>query len=892
MSDLSQQAHILSIDDDPDIRDLIERSIQAAGYEVDSAADGEKGINHALAHPPALILLDVMMPKMDGYEVCARLQAEPSLSDVPVVFLTALGDDQDKAKAFALGAVDYVVKPFRPAELIDVIHTHLQTSVRWRELATAVEDWQERLAPSDFVSFRDKLVAQAGLSGEARAILSVMRPDDMYAAAQKAGVGQAEMGQMLADHLGIPRVTVIDPKEIDLAALPAPFCRKNLVVPIHSGTKRGLVVANPFNFELLDTIRHFSTSGTEFALSVAEPRVIMALLTGANEAASERVSHADSVHSFADSEVTELRQSVDAVDEDDEDSGPVTYIANNMIVAAVQQRASDIHIEPKENTTIVRFRVDGELRDFVTLKRATAAMLISKLKALAGLDIAERRKPQDGSLDADIAGGRYKLRLATTSTPEGESLIMRLLEITATAKPLTELGLSKSQSDKLEGYAQRGNGLVLIVGMTGSGKTTTIYSLISTVDGTKRSILTIEDPVEYRIPLANQQQVNEKAGVSFESLLRSVVRQDPDVLFLGEIRDSYSAKMAMDFASTGHLTITTLHTTNATTAFFRLERLGVSRGVMAEALLCIVAQRLVKRLCPSCRSIDPISDQERAWLAPFTDDVPATVAHPVGCAACNGTGYMGREAVDEIIDFGGEIQSMVRNGASVAEIRKFQRSRGDYLMYDHAIEKVRNHTVAPIDIYEKVLVEELDAMHDEARERDQAEESARIAAPVAAAPVPPLAPAAPLTTPPEVPVHFEAAPATAVPASTAPTRILVVEDDEDARAHVQRVLQDAGYEVGTAPDGATALMLLGRADFDLLVADIRMPLLDGFAMLEVMGQQSITTPVIMLTGSDQPEDEARGLGLGAADYIHKPVRPDVLKARVERVLASTAKGRA
>ncbi|MDO8963816.1 MAG: ATPase, T2SS/T4P/T4SS family [Coriobacteriia bacterium] len=884
MPEYALPAHILSIDDDPDIRDLIELTVAGAGYGVESAPDGAAGLARARANPPALILLDVMMPHMDGYEVCRQLQADCELSAIPVVFLTALGEEHDKAKAFALGAVDYMTKPFRPAELIDVIRMHLLTAVRWQELTCAELDWTERLAPSDFVAFREHLLARVGGDTGMRELITTMRSEEMYAVGQKTGVSQPEMGQMLADFLKVPRVTAIDPKDIDLGALPTPFCRKNLVVPIREGESHGLVVANPFNWELLETIRNFS-GGRNLNLSIAEPRVIMALLTGAQEAEEESSEPGDAepVHSFSDPSMgtANLRKAAEDAEIDTTDTGPVTYIANNMIVAAVQQKASDIHIEPKENNTVVRFRVDGDLRDFVTLKRTTAAMLISRLKALAGLDIAERRKPQDGSLEADVAGGRYKLRLATTSTPEGESLIMRLLEVTAEAKPLTELGLTENQSDQLHGFAQRSNGLILIVGMTGSGKTTTIYSLISSIDGRRRSVLTIEDPVEYRITFANQQQVNEKAGVTFESLLRSVVRQDPDVLFLGEIRDTYSARMAMDFASTGHLTITTLHTTNATTAVFRLERLGVTRDVMGEALLCIIAQRLIKRLCPHCRSVDPITEEERAWLAPFTSDVPEQVAHPVGCIACSGTGYAGREAVDEVIDFDPEIQEMVRSGAPVSEIRSFQRKRGDYLMYDHAIEKVRAFTFSPADVFERILTEELAAMQSD---------SARAATTAAADAVwhidAPELPATPRPAPRSPAVSGGPASEPASVRAIA-ARILLAEDDEDARAYVRRMLERAGYDVTCAIDGGAALVALGGSHFDLIIADVQMPTLDGFALLEVVSQQPIPTPVIMLTGSDTPEDEARGLALGAADFIHKPVRQDVLLARVQRVISNS-----
>jgi len=884
MTDMPRSTHILSIDDDPDIRSLIELSVADAGFAVESAPDGPSGLSRAFANPPALILLDVMMPGMNGYDVCQRLQADPELSGVPVVFLTALGEEQDKAKAFAAGAVDYVVKPFRPNELVEVIRIHMQTAHRWRGLTYAASEWAERLDSSGFARFREQLLEHVGGDAATRGLITAMRPEDMYAKGQQAGIGQPEMGQLVADFLDLPRVTAPDAKEIDLGALPAPFCRKNLVVPMCMDGKRGLVVANPFDWELLDTIRRFAGASEEIHVSVAEPRVIASLLSGARDTSDDDVDEQpEQVHSFAEAPSSaDLRKVGGGVDIDGTDAGPVTYIANNMVVAAVQQRASDIHIEPKDYGTVVRFRIDGDLRDFVTLKRATAAMMISRLKALAGLDIAERRRPQDGSLEADIGGRRYKLRLATTSTPEGESLVVRLLEVTAEAMPLTGLGLAPSQAERLRAHAQRSNGLILVVGMTGSGKTTTIYSLISTVDGRTRSVLSIEDPVEYRIPFANQQQVNEKAGVTFESLLRSVVRQDPDVLFLGEIRDAYSAKMAMDFASTGHLTITTLHTTNATTAVFRLERLGVTRDVMAEALLCIIAQRLVKRLCPKCRSIDPITDEERAWLDPFTDDVPETVAHPVGCIACSGTGYAGREAVDEVIDFDPEIEEMVRAGAPVSEIRRFQRKRGDYLMYDHAIAKVRDHIFAPADVYESILAEELAALQGDAALAAGAQ-SVAPGEPASRGDVTLGLRVVGADTPPP---HGTRAAKTRKEKPALAPRVLLVEDDDDARTYVERLLMRAGYDVSSAADGAAALVQLGHGGFDLVIADLQMPTLDGFSLLEIVSQQGLHVPVIMLTGSDSPADEAQGLSLGAADFIHKPVRQDVLLARVERVLAA------
>jgi Tfp pilus assembly pilus retraction ATPase PilT/CheY-like chemotaxis protein len=514
------------------------------------------------------------------------------------------------------------------------------------------------------------------------------------------------------------------------------------------------------------------------------------------------------------------------------------------------------------------------MSDFLKLKRITGSMLISRFKVLGGLDIAEKRKPQDGSMEAVIADRRFKLRLATTSTPHGESLIVRLLEAEARPKRLAELGMTAEQEAKMVGFANRAHGMVCVVGPTGSGKTTTIYSLISQIDADRRSIISIEDPVEYRIPKANQQQVNEKGGVTFESLLRSVVRQDPDVLFLGEIRDAFSAKMSMDFASTGHLTVTSLHTTNSTTALFRFERLGVSRDVLAEAMLAIVAQRLIKRLCTECKSVGPITAEERAWLEPFTDDIPKQVARPVGCPACANTGYLGRAAVYEILEFDPQVLELVRDGAPVPQIREFVRRRGDYLIYDHAIEGVRSLQFSAAEVWEKVLVEEAQMSAEELEELAPAEEDG-----------PPI-----LVAPVALPASQDARLTPSPRGATAPDTpleplILIVDGDPEAAELLSNILEKSGCMTVSARDGGTALLELGQRAFDLVISELRMPGLDGFTLLQLLSQQGIGTPVMFLTASDSPEDEARSFELGAADFMHKPVREDVLLARLHRVLA-------
>jgi general secretion pathway protein E len=871
MGDIASGAHILTVDDDPDIRALVTRFLEADGMHVTAADGADQAFAAVAAEAFDLVLMDVDMPGTDGFTLCAQLLSQPEYCSLPVVFLTARGSEQDKAHALAVGSIGYLVKPFNAQSLTSSVEDYLATVARFCAILESEHAWSERLVPDEFVRFKSFLAKTLNADEQQAERIAELRPSDLYINTGSI-ISVSELARAIARFLEVPRVAAIAPEAIDLGVLPSAFLRSNLVVPTTTPEGPVLVVANPFNWQLLDTIERYSLH-EGYRLEIAEPSIIIQLLSGADEQGAAESKRA---HEFEDAS-TGARPSTsgDVLDEEAVESSPVTFIANNIIVSAVAQRASDIHIEPKETSTLVRFRIDGDMSDFLKLKRITGSMLISRFKVLGGLDIAEKRKPQDGSMEAVVADRRFKLRLATTSTPHGESLIVRLLEAEARPKQLAELGMTDEQEQRMVGFANRAHGLICVVGPTGSGKTTTIYSLVSQIDADRRSIISIEDPVEYRIPKANQQQVNEKAGVTFESLLRSVVRQDPDVLFLGEIRDPFSAKTSMDFASTGHLTITSLHTSNATTALFRFERLGISRDVMAEAMLAIVAQRLIKRLCPQCKQTGPITAEERAWLEPFTDRIPDEVARPVGCPSCNGTGFSGRKAVYEIFELDPEVREMVREGVSAPQIREFVRLRGDYLLYSHAIDGLRDLLFSPSEIWEKILVEE-------------AEVDVDLATPATPAPVAvePIGSAATVTGS-GAPVVVPTAPAVSgVSEKPLLPLVLIVDDDPDATTLLKTVLEKSGYATVSAPDGGTALLELGQRAFDLVISDVRMPGLDGFTLLQLISQQGVRTPIVFLTASDTPGDEARAFELGAADFMHKPIQKDVLLARVRRSIAT------
>jgi type IV pilus assembly protein PilB len=839
---------ILSIDDDQEVLDLIERLLTTNGFRVMTADSGLKGLEAINKAKPRLILLDVRMPGMDGYAVCSRLQENSKTAYIPVIFVTALGEDQDKARAFSVGAVDYLVKPIQKDILLESVRKHLKTGSRWKDLQKGAVKWYEMISPADFIQFKEFLFAQLDLSPEQKYECSGIIPSKIYEICSAIGINERKMAQYIAEFLKLPHVSPIEPESIQLGVLPTPFCKSNHVAAINDESgEKAFVLSNPFDWERLEDLRKFAGKDEAWRLFISEPNSIEMLFRYEALTAGGRISKAEDKLKIIETpkEVTEK------ISEWTIERAPIVYLSNNILEKALSEQASDIRIEPKEAQTVVRFRVNGDLMDFFTLKKDTAVKVISRLKLFADMDIGERRKPQDGAFAAIIGNKTISFRLATTSTPYGESLVIRILDIYSEPKDLNILGMTDEQLNIMVRMGNQSGGLILIVGPTGSGKTTTIYSLLHKIDCQTRSLITIEDPVEYRMSFANQQQVNEKAGVTFEALLKSVVRQDPDIMFMGEVRDPYSAKVSMEFSSTGHMTISSLHTSNATTAIFRLERLGVDRGAMADTILAVVAQRLLKKLCPHCKEIVPISEEETRMLSPFAHVMPSQVAHSVGCLQCNNTGYSGREGVYEILEFDAEISEMIRANVPIAEIRSSAQERGNYLISHHAVEKVKDLIFTPKDVYEGVLVEEVKI------ERFEPE----------------------LITP-------KAAPA---PEAAAQASILVAEDEEDTRKLIVRFLEGQGHEVTASKDGVDALLHLGKKHFDLILSDIRMPNLDGFKLLEMISQKGIDAPVIFLTAMTRAEEEQKGIELGAMDYIKKPIRKETFLSRVQKALEMISK---
>src|SRR5512134_2339330 len=359
---------------------------------------------------------------------------------------------------------------------------------------------------------------------------------------------------------------------------------------------------------------------------------------------------------------------------DAEDDAPVIRFINMLLTQALRERASDLHIEAFEGRSLVRFRIDGTLRDVLEPPRALHAALVSRVKVMASLDIAEKRLPQDGRITLRIAGRPVDVRVSTLPTGHGERVVLRLLDKEQGRLDLGALGMSDAIRDRVGELIRQAHGIVLVTGPTGSGKTTTLYAALSRLDAGKLNIMTVEDPIEYDLDGVGQTQVNPQIDMTFARALRAILRQDPDVVMIGEIRDLETARIAVQASLTGHLVLATLHTNDSAGAVTRLIDMGVEPFLLASTLLGVLAQRLVRRLCPDCRKPGTLTANERDQLPPALRERPVYAA--VGCPKCKWTGYLGRTGIYELLLVDEEMRRLVHDGAAESALREHALARG------------------------------------------------------------------------------------------------------------------------------------------------------------------------------------------------------------------------
>ena len=487
----------------------------------------------------------------------------------------------------------------------------------------------------------------------------------------KGLISEADLVSMLATQIGYEFIDLggypVDPTAASL--ITEPVARRYAALPIKvEGNKLTLAMADPSNVFAVDDIR---------TLTKKDVKVVVATRAAIAEAIGKyhrMEGEAESISAQAASEL-DLEDDLSDIKEVTEDA-PIVKLVNMLITQAVTDRASDIHIEPTEHDLRIRYRIDGVLHEVMRPAKSVQSGIASRLKIMADINIAERRIPQDGRVNVTLGGKAIDLRVATLPTVYGEKIVMRILDKSTAVLKLSDLGFLETSMEHFERSYRKPYGTILVTGPTGSGKSTTLYATLNILNEDTKNIITVEDPVEYRLAGINQVQVNNKAGMTFAAALRSILRSDPDIVLVGEIRDQETATIAIEAALTGHLVLSTLHTNDAATTPTRLVEMGVEPYLVASALDCIVAQRLARRLCDRCKQTyrpTPVELQRAGWSE---SEGPAELFRAVGCNHCGKTGYHGRFAIHEVLTVTEDVERLIVEHAHSEDVKKMAVAQG------------------------------------------------------------------------------------------------------------------------------------------------------------------------------------------------------------------------
>lgn len=662
-------------------------------------------------------------------------------------------------------------------------------------------------------------------------------------------------------------ISAFQPNEEAVKLCPEKLCQDYAFIPLDIQSDE-LVIAtdNPVDFSMLDDLRF--KLGKRIKPVFARPDLIDKKIRevyqgdaafDAAMAALEDSGGLEDAPTSGDNKADTAN--LDELKRGAEDS-PIIKLVNGIIIQAMKIGSSDIHIEPGEKESIVRLRVDGRLRPSLKFPANVHPLVASRIKIISKLDISNQRTPQDGRTRIKLWGKSYDMRISTLPAMHGEKVVVRILDKSGLSLDLNALGFHPALAPRIFECIERPTGAILVTGPTGSGKTTTLYSFLNHVKNDENNIITVEDPVEFQIQGINQVQVNVKADMTFAAALRSILRQDPDVVMVGEIRDQETASIALHAAQTGHLVMSTLHTNDAPSTITRLVEMGIEPALVSSSVNLIVAQRLVRRLC-KCKQAQP-AGADIAERYDIPDNIDFFEAK--GCAACGNTGYKGRMAIHEVLYMSDRMRSLVADGAHHGELMQAAREEGMLTLFADgmakalqgytSLDEVMRAATAPEGFSLRERLDEknsllpLDAMRKTADEKQQQERK-----------------------------------------DTGKKLVLVVDDSSSVRNLVKFVLEADGHEIIQASDGLEAWDMVQRIKPDLVIADCEMPNMTGPELVRRMREQEQFNdmPIVLLTSKKAEEDEVLGLEVGADDYIGKPVEPLKLQARVKKTLTMYAR---
>ena len=513
----------------------------------------------------------------------------------------------------------------------------------------------------------------------------IISHDQLYQALEQQKTTGKKIGELLIENgiisekgiievlefqLGIPHVD-LDRQFID-AEIPhlisEELARRHVLIPVRKVEDR-LVIAmfDPLNIFAIDDVKIATNMKIEPVIATRKD------ILGAIEQFYGHKTAEQAIEDFKKEFNLDHIEQIDDEVLNEINNAPVVRLVNSIIKQAITSKASDIHIEPFESLIRVRFRIDGDLRQVMTPDRSTHSAIVTRIKIMGKMDIAEKRVPQDGRVETVMDGVEVDLRISVLPTVFGEKIVIRLLQRTNTLVSRQQLGFTEQNMKLFDSILKNPNGIILVTGPTGSGKSTTLYTVLGELNKPDKNLITVEDPVEYRMFGINQVQVNVKAGMSFASALRSILRQDPDVVMIGEIRDTETAQIAVRASITGHLVLSTMHTNDTASTVSRLVDMGIESYLVASSVVGVVAQRLVKRICEHCKEEYLPSESEKKLLNLKENE---KIFIGKGCTTCNGSGYKGRIAIHEIMPIGIDLRAMIQKQASIDELRKAAESQG------------------------------------------------------------------------------------------------------------------------------------------------------------------------------------------------------------------------
>ena len=495
------------------------------------------------------------------------------------------------------------------------------------------------------------------------------------------------------EQLGIPKVDLrsylIDPKI--LALVPESLAKKHTIIPLFkTGDTLTIATADPLNVFAIDEVRIKTKSNVEPAVAT-ETEIKDAINQYYKVGGSiEDVIKSMDVQSLVIEEGKEEKEEVDDAEKlrNIAEEAPIIKLVNLIIMQAIRDKASDIHVEPEDDRLIVRYRVDGILHEQVTIPKQMQAAVLSRIKIMSDMNIATKRVPQDGRFKLNIEGNRIDMRVSALPTVYGENIVMRILETSSILIGLERLGFNEKNLENFKSLIVKPHGIILVTGPTGSGKTTTLYSALNVIDTPDKNIITVEDPVEYQLKRVRQSQINQKAGMTFANGLRSILRQDPDVIMVGEIRDLETAEISVQAALTGHLVFSTLHTNDAPSSLTRLVDMGVEPFLISSSVIAIIAQRLVRKICKDCKHSYVPSKEILDRLGAQLPKTGLKFYRGEGCKSCKNTGYKGRIGIFEMLMLDDKIRDMILTKVSSNQIKDAAQEAGMKTLREDGIEKV------------------------------------------------------------------------------------------------------------------------------------------------------------------------------------------------------------